>query len=122
MKKPLIFIGLFLVSAGLYAQEVDSLIGNDTVPQTFNLEPLKSDSLSFSLSPGAIREVLLSRNSMKGTNEVVFVDPNMKILEMSKSFSGKIKVVEIPADYFSRMPIVKLKESNDKAAIISPKK
>ncbi|UCS94190.1 hypothetical protein KZP23_03925 [Echinicola marina] len=117
----LAIMGLFLFSEDLLAQDESGLKSKSDLPIIFDFEPLKTDSLDLSMDDIDLNIPIMSKN-FSGKNQVEYIDPNMRILNLSKSFKGSIKVIEVPKDYYSRMPIVKLKDSYGDDAILLPRK
>ncbi|WP_186753682.1 hypothetical protein [Echinicola salinicaeni] len=114
-----VFTATLLFSSDLFAQDTSKL--ESDLPTVFDFEPLELDSLDLSMDALDLNIPIVSKN-LSGKNRVELIDPNMRILNLSKSFKGSIREIEIPEDYYSRMPIVKLRESNEKETILLPKK
>ncbi|WP_215224219.1 hypothetical protein [Echinicola shivajiensis] len=118
----LVFTAALLFSSDLLAQDTGKLDLKSDLPAIFDFEPIEGiDSLNFSKESFDLSIPIMSKN-ISSNNKVEFIDPNMRILNLSKSFKGSIRVLEVPEDYHSRMPIIKLRESNVDDAILLPKK
>lgn len=117
----LVFTALLLSSSALFAQDAGKLKLKSDLPAIFDFEPLEVDSLNFSRESFDLSIPIMSKN-FSSKSKVEFIDPNMRILNLSKSFKGSIREIEVPEDYPSRMPIIKLRESNVHDTILLPKK
>lgn len=117
--------GLFFASGELYAQSKDSNEVKKSFSEIFKINPLQFDSLEASLNTVGAKAYLLARDMQrrKGDREnMSYIDPNMPVLILPKNHQGSLRIIELPKDYPSRMPIKKLEESQSSAVILPQKK
>lgn len=127
MKTPLVivFAGFLFTSGELFAQSNDSSEVKRSFSEIFDFKPLQLDSLENSLNTVGAKAFLMSKNwqEWRGIQgEMAYTDPNMPVLSLPKDHKGTLGIVQLPENYSSRMPVKRLKESQESAFIVPPKK
>jgi len=116
MKKPIIVLSLTIVASGaVYGQEV---VGIGTVPSASQPWSQILPWEKFALPP---KEFTKPSFPFSRPHSVDTVDPFMPIAVPPTDLISKFPIKEIPRDFPSEMPIIKL-ENQENFPLLSPKK